>query len=164
MKPVTSTARFATALLVALLCVSLIEIYVFAHFEGALGSRFDNLELSALVDAAISLIAAFGFAAALYWRRSRTLPIRNARIWSPVSGGIACGLIYAIAPMSARLSELFGSWQIHIGFVAAYCLFCWRVTCHFLDLGAQPICYLTSPGTRASCWAAHPRISGEVRL
>ena len=78
MKPVTSTALFATALLVALLCVSLIEIYVFAHFEGAIGTPFDNLKVSGLVDAAISLIAALGFAAALYWRRSRPLPIRNA--------------------------------------------------------------------------------------
>jgi len=122
MRPLTATMLFAAALWVALTLGSVIEIYAFQHFEGAIGSRVDNLVLNVLINAAISAVGAIGFGGALRLRRVGAIPRHYILIWLPTSALVACGFVYMFMLAGIALSNLFSSWQLNIALFAGYCL------------------------------------------
>jgi hypothetical protein len=115
-------AVFALAVWLVLFLAQVVEVFAFGHFEGALGGRFENVALGAIVSGSIALLVATGFAVGLRLYRVRSLPKeRMLALLFPLAGGV-CALVYAFGALRARLSSLPESWPFNAALVAALCV------------------------------------------
>ena len=121
-RSVYAVSSFTAALWAALTCVSFIQIYAFDYFEGAIGSRIDNLILNTFLNVGVSLLVALGLGVVLVWRRASRVPTRYVQFWLPASATIACGVIYAFGLAGSKFSAFYESWQINLGLVAVFCV------------------------------------------
>jgi hypothetical protein len=117
MSATKATAVFLVWLIVAFLCVSLVTIYGFDYYEGALGSREDNVLLSAVITTAIALVITAGFAAFVYFRRSSPRVFQTLHL--AIAAIVACGLVHLLVFAGPYL-ERFGSWQLNLGLLGLY--------------------------------------------
>jgi len=125
MSATKATAVFLAWLIVAFLCVSLVTIYGFDYYEGALGSREDNVLLSAVINTVIALVITAGFAAFLYFRRSSR---RVFQTWHlAIAAVVACGLAHLLV-LAGPYLERFGSWQLNLGLLGLYSVIVGAVT------------------------------------
>ena len=138
MTPIVSSLIFAAALYVAFLCGIVVEIFVIGHFEGAIGSRFDNLLYSAAVAIPISLSVTLGYGAVLaYRRRVHGVFGLNSR-WVAGSGLVACAFVYAYGFVMWSLPD---SWHISVAAAVVY----------FVVLGAIiAVCVVVIPQSHAN--------------
>jgi len=118
MSAVKTIGGFFGWLTATLFCVSVVEIYVFGRFGAAIGTRFDNLMISAFFDALVSLVVTVGFAGAVLHRRGRQISFPAAHLLT--AGVIAGALVYLFTLMGLWLSARFESWQLNLIFFALY--------------------------------------------
>ena len=107
-------------LVVAFLCVSIVTIYGFGYFEGALGTREHNLLLGAGLSTVMAFVVTVGFAVVLFWGRSNDLSLRGLPL--AIAAAVACGLVHALPLASGYLFERAGSWQMRLGVLVMYCI------------------------------------------
>ena len=119
MTPIVSSLVFASVLYVAFLCGVVVEVFVIGHFEGAIGSRFDNLLYSAIFAIPISLSVALGYGAVLAYRRRGRSAFGVAGRWVVGSALVACALVYAYGLVVSSLPD---SLQLGVAASAVYCV------------------------------------------
>jgi hypothetical protein len=110
-------AVFLGWLIVAFFGLSVVTIYGFDYFEGALGGRADNLLLSVVAYAATALAITAGFAAVLLWRRPVDQSCQGMRLL--IAAVVACGLVHVFA-LAGPFLDHFRSWQLNLGLFALY--------------------------------------------
>jgi hypothetical protein len=125
MTPFVSSLIFSSVLYAAFLCAIVVEIFVVGHFEGAIGTRFDNLLLSAVLSIPISLLVTTGYGAVLAYRSRNRGQVGLARRWVVGSALVACPLGYAYGFVAVALG-LPRLWPL--GLISA--------TVYFVALGA----------------------------
>jgi hypothetical protein len=104
-------------LIAGLLCVSVANVYALGRFEAVIGTRLDNLLISAFFDALIALLVTVGFAVVLLRRgRQVSFPILHLL----AAGAAATGLIYVFTLTGLWLSARFESWQLNVAAFALY--------------------------------------------
>jgi hypothetical protein len=113
----TATAVFLGWLIVAFFIVSVVTIYGFDYFEGALGGRVDNLFLNMALYVGLALVITVGFAVVLIWCSSSRQFFQGTRLL--IAAAIACGLAHTVA-LVGPLFEHLGSWQVRLGVIAVY--------------------------------------------
>lgn len=121
MKPTAAATAFGLALWLALLVVSVFDVYILDHFDGSIGTRLVNVLLNAAVHIGLALFTALGFAAVLCLRRQNVSSYPGARIWLPVSVLVAGTLIYCMTFLGPVFWGHFGTWWLSMGIMSAYC-------------------------------------------
>jgi hypothetical protein len=108
---------FLAGFVAAFVLVSLITIYGFDYYEGALGSRLDNALLSAVLGTAVALVVTTGFATVLRLRGRGHPPYHLLELL--IAAAVACGLVHAL-PLAGEFMDRVGSWQIRLGIFVIY--------------------------------------------
>jgi len=118
MSAARASAVFLTWLALAFICVSLVTIYGFDYYEGALGSRLDNVMLGAVVNTLIAFVITMGFWTTLRFRGPGHLPFHAMHLLA--AAAIACALLHLAALAGPFVSKQFGSWELNLGLLAVY--------------------------------------------
>ena len=121
MKRTQLAIAFGIALWLALLLVSLFDVYLLNHFDGSIGTRLKNVLLDAAVHVGLALFTALGFAAVLGLRRQSVSSYPGSRVWLPVSVLVAGTLIYSMKFLGPAFWGHFGTWWLSMGIMSAYC-------------------------------------------
>jgi hypothetical protein len=112
-----ASAVFFGWLVVSFFVVSVVTIYGFDYFEGALGSRADNLMLSVVLYTGVALAITAGCAAVLVWGSSSESSFRVLHL--AIAAAIACALDSALGLVGPLLDYL-GSWEAKLVAVLVY--------------------------------------------
>jgi len=97
--------------------VSIVTIYVFDYFEGAVGGRADNLFLSVVLNAGLAVVITAGFAAVLRYGVPDKHTFRGSHLL--IAAAIACGLFHASA-LASSLFDYLASWQARLAVLLLY--------------------------------------------
>jgi hypothetical protein len=115
-----AAVTFGAVLYVALLAAVIVEIFVFNHYEGALGNQWDNFLLNGALLAPFILVAAIGYLIGLTIRHR----VRGV-VHTEVRHAIVRGLIGALLSLGVFLVSFVlpeSSSNIRIAAIASYLL------------------------------------------
>ena len=113
----TASAIFLGWLVALFFAESVVLVYGFNYFDGALGSQAANLFLSVVLYALLALVITVGFAAVLKLRAHGKASFRGWRL--ALAATVAYGLFQAPS-IAGRPLDVLGSWEARLAVILVY--------------------------------------------
>ena len=114
-------------------CVwTLIDLLVFGHFEGAIGDRWDNLELSVLICLAVVTLLAGGCHLAFALSRHPVLYLPHPVWLSVLAAVVSWSALYLFGRSVPFWSPVFDSWRVNVGAIVLFCVLLGGIVGRFL--------------------------------